>query len=88
MTTEAALGLGRPPPPRAAPLRGLLPPPPESGSPRFFESFLARVRAQTNVDGAFCMTRRTRIYERRKRSGLCRRRSPPSARRTLAATGI
>ena len=84
---EAALGLDRPPRPHAAPLRGLLPPPPESGSPRFFESFLARVRAQTNVDGAFALTRRVRIYGRTTRSGLCRRRSPPLARRTLAVKG-
>ncbi len=86
-TVEAALGLDRPPPPRAAPYRCLLPPPPDSGSPHFFESFLARVRAQANVDGAFAYTRRTRIYGRTKRSGLCRRRSPPWARRTLAAKG-
>ena len=84
---EAALGLDRPPPPRAAPLRGLLPPPPESGSPHFFESFLARVRAQANIDGAFAFTRRTQIYSRAKRNDLCCRRSPPSARRTLAVKG-
>jgi len=84
---EAALGLDRPPPPHAAPLRGLLPPPPESGSPLFYESFLARVRAQANVDGAFAFTRWTGIYEHRRRSDLCRRRSPPWARRTLAVAG-
>ena len=68
---EAALGLDRPPRAHAAPLRGLLPPPPESGSPRFFESFLARVRAQANVgDGAFFSTLRMRIAARSTRLGL------------------